>query len=75
MDKSELILKTTKELKDIAESGANKIALAMQEETKANYINFVSMLYHYSVPGKIAKLPKKYYVNYQSPIPLERKYP
>ncbi|MFA0288576.1 hypothetical protein AB4544_19140, partial [Vibrio sp. 10N.222.45.F7] len=38
MDKSELILKTTKELKDIAESGANKIALAMQEAKKANYI-------------------------------------
>ncbi|CAK2835002.1 Iron-containing redox enzyme family protein [Vibrio crassostreae] len=52
MDKSELVLKTTKELKEIAESGANKIALAMQEATKANYINFVSMLYHYSVPGE-----------------------
>ncbi|CAK2396818.1 hypothetical protein VCRA2119O48_110063 [Vibrio crassostreae] len=38
MDKSELILKTTKELKDIAESGANKIALAMQEAKKYNYI-------------------------------------
>ncbi|WP_076590123.1 hypothetical protein [Vibrio ostreicida] len=52
MDKSELMLKTTKELKDIAESGSNKIAVAMQEATKANYINFVSMLYHYSVPGE-----------------------
>lgn len=49
---SELINDTTQKLEDIARRGAEEIAFALREATKTNYINFVSMLYHYSVPGE-----------------------
>lgn len=52
MKQSKLVEKATLTLDDIARKGADQIASALQAANKTNYINFVSMLYHYSVPGE-----------------------
>ena len=40
------------EFESIAQSGAMRIGKAMDQASRESYINFVSMLYHYSVPGE-----------------------
>lgn len=52
MSKQNLIKNTLQELDNIAQKGAQAISVAMDKATKDNYIHFVSMFYHYSVPGE-----------------------